>query len=116
MKRLLVILVLGLAACGGDNAATTVTSAPYNEAAVSHTAAAMVADKDLLEPNGQPLTPNDFNALLAVVKEACIGPGKMQAMIQQLSRSPYLLAKAMHLANVGCPKLISDMGITVNDE
>lgn len=102
-----------LAACGGDNAVSS--PAPYyNTDAVGHTLAAMIADGDFVAPNGGPVSAQDQTALLQVVEEACKGPGKINAMIKALSPNPYLLSVAIHLANVGCPKVISDMGIQVD--
>jgi hypothetical protein len=75
----------------------------------------MVADRQLVAPNGGPIAQEDLAALLQIVKESCKGPGKIQALVNTLGANPYLLAQAMHLVNVGCPKLVADMGIKVGD-
>jgi hypothetical protein len=106
-------LTLTLVACGGDNSVSPTPA--YDANAVSHVLAAMIADKEFLAPNGGPVKPEDQQMLLKIVQEACKGPGKIQAMIQTLGANPYLLSVAMKLANTGCPKLISDMGIQVNE-
>jgi hypothetical protein len=102
-----------LIACSSDS---SVTSHPaYDATAVSHVMAMMVSHGEWVSPSGGPVSANDQQQMLLVVQEACKGPGKLQALIQGPMRAnPYLLAMTMKLVNAGCPKLVSDMGIKVN--
>lgn len=103
MRWLVVSTTLLLVACGGGSSGPS-----YNEAAVTHVAASMVADKDL--------APGDQAPILQLVKEACKGPGKIQAMVQNLMNrpggDPYITSLAIQLAMAGCPTVVQQAGVS----
>lgn len=113
MKRLLLILVLGLAACGGDNSTPAVNRA-YNDAAVQAKAVEMVSSNELLAPNGGPISQSDLASLFQIVRNACQSKENLEALTHTMSANPYLLAMTFKLIKAGCPDVMKALGVTVN--
>lgn len=109
MKRLLLILVLGLVACGGDNKAPA-----YNDDAVQAKAVELVSSRELLAPNGGPISTDDLATLLQIVRTGCQSKENLRTMTNTLARSPYMLVQAFKLAQAGCPDVVKALGVTVN--